>query len=285
MAQDYPQLDILVLDNGGSVDPAPIVVEVAPQAFVKRLASDEGFSAAVNNAAESVRGAPFLLVCHDDVRLAGDAVTQLVAEAFRANAGVVGPKLLDWTDPDVLRSVGIAVDRFGAPREVVDPGELDQSQHDISRPVFAVSDACMLVRGGPVRDHRRLLDAIGYFGEDVDLCWKAHLAGCCGSVQPQGGGCTQGRLRIALRPTDARERLEMRHQARMTLANHSSGALFRVIPAAMFTSLAELVVSLFIGRGRTVVRHHGDLAVGHHPPTADPSCPQTTESVPAFGGR
>ena len=201
-AQDYPQLDVLVVDNGGEVDPAPIVVEVAPGAFVKRLDSDEGFSAAVNTAATSVKGAPFLLVCHDDVRLEPDAVTQLVAEAFRANAGIVGPKLVDWDDPQVLRSVGLAVDRFGAPREVVDPGELDQSQHDISRTVFAVSDACMLVRADLFETIGGFSDAIGFFGEDVDLCWKAHLAGASVQFSHRAAVAHRGDFE-SRRPTDA----------------------------------------------------------------------------------
>ncbi len=251
-AQDYPQLEVLVVDNGGSIDPAPIVADVSPHAFVKRIEADEGFSAAVNEAAASVKGAPFLLVCHDDVKLAPDAVTQLVAEAFRSNAGVVGPKLLDWDRPDELRSVGVAVDRFGAPRELVDPGELDQSQHDISRPVFAVSDACMLVRADLFDTIGGFSDAIGFFGEDVDLCWKAHLAGAAVQFCHRAAVGHRGDFE-SRRPVDARDRLELRHQARMTLANHSGGALVRVIPAAFITSLVELVATVIIGRGRTAV--------------------------------
>ena len=93
--QDYEELSVLVVDNGSAEDPTERVADVAPGAFVKRLEEDEGFSEAANEALRSVQGAPFLLFCHDDVRLAPDAVTQLVAEAFRSNAGIVGAKLVD----------------------------------------------------------------------------------------------------------------------------------------------------------------------------------------------
>lgn len=251
-AQDYPQLSILVMDNGGEHDPAERVADVAPFAYVKRRSTDEGFSAAANEAAASIEGAPFLLICHDDVSLEPDAVTQLVADAFRSNAGIVGPKIRDWGDRARLRSVGLSVDRFGAARELVDDGELDQSQHDISRKVFAVSDACMLVRTDLFDTIYGFSEAIPYFGEDVDLCWKAHLAGASVQYCHRAVAYHRGDF-SSRRNVDARERMELRNQARMTLAGHDSGALWRILPAAMVMSLVELVVSFVVGRGRVAV--------------------------------
>lgn len=251
-AQDYPQLSILVMDNDSEQDPAESVADVAPFAYVKRRGIDEGFSAAVNEAAASIEGAPFLLICHDDVSLEPDAVTQLVADAFRSNAGIVGPKIRDWDDRSRLRSVGLSVDRFGAAREIVDDGELDQSQHDISRRVFAVSDACMLVRTDLFGTIGGFSEAIAYFGEDVDLCWKAHLAGASVQYCHRAVAYHRGEF-SSRRNVDARDRLELRHQARLTLAGHDAGALWRIVPAAAVASLVELVVSFVVGRGRVAV--------------------------------
>ena len=251
-AQDYPQLSILVVDNASESDPTDRIAVEAPGAFVKHRSEDEGFSAAANEAVSSVEGAPFLLVCHDDVVLAPDAVTQLVAEAFRANAGVVGPKLRDWTNRDVLRSVGLSVDRFGAARELVDEGELDQSQHDISREVFAVSDACVLVRADLYGTIGGFSEAIPYFGEDVDLCWKAHLAGATVQYCHRAVAYHRGDF-ASRRDVEGRDRLELRHQARMALAGHDGRAMWRVVPAALGASLVELLVSLVLGRGRVAL--------------------------------
>ena len=52
--QDYESLSVLVIDNGGSTDPTQRIAEVLPSAFVKRLSSDEGLSAAANEALTSV---------------------------------------------------------------------------------------------------------------------------------------------------------------------------------------------------------------------------------------
>ena len=40
----------------------------------------------------------------------------------------------------------MAIDRFGVPHSGIEPGELDQEQHDAVRDVFFVSSTVMLVR-------------------------------------------------------------------------------------------------------------------------------------------
>lgn len=245
--QDYESLSVLVVDNAGTVDPTPRIADALPTAFVKRLDADAGFSAAANEALVSIEGAAFYLFLHDDVRLPPDAVTNLVAEAFRANAGVVGPKLVDWDDPARLRSVGSTVDPYGFRSSIAEPGELDQSQHDTPREVFAVGDACLLIRAD-------LFDAVGgfsddlpYFGEDVDLCWRAHVAGARVAFCPIA--VVQHRERFGeRRDAENRERLELRHQARMMLTNYELRRLVRVAPVVAVLSLVDLLVSLVLGR-------------------------------------
>jgi GT2 family glycosyltransferase len=246
--QDYPNLEVFVVDNGSSDDPTPRVSAVLPDAAVKRLGGDRGFAGAADEAIRSVRGATFLLFLHDDVALPPDAVTVLVAEAFRANAGVVGPKLVDWDQPEVLRSVGLAVDAYGAWAELVDPGELDQSQHDLARNVFAVSSACMLVRSDLFEAIGGFSPEIPYFGEDVDLCWRTHAAGA--SVQFCPRVAVRHRGRFADRRDVDGERFALRHQARMVLVNDElRRALWRV-PLALVLAVVDLVGSLLAGRFR-----------------------------------
>jgi GT2 family glycosyltransferase len=249
--QDYGNLAVLVVDNGSADDPTPRVGSVLPQAFVKRLGEDVGLSAAINEAMASVEGAVFVLVCHDDVRLEPDAITNLVAEAFRANAGVVGPKFVEWDRPDVLASVGLAVDAYGASSSLVDPGEIDQSQHDTPREVFAVSDACVLVRADLLGSLGGFSEDIPYFGEDVDLCWRAHAAGAAVQYCPRAVVRHRGRF-VERRRVEDLERYELRHQVRMLLANTSLRRLPKMVLLALLASLADVFGSLLSGRFRRV---------------------------------
>src|SRR5438270_200249 len=143
--QDYPNLSLLVIDVGTGGDLRPRVGAVVPDAYVRRLEA-AGYARAANEALVAVEGASYLLFCHDDAAPDPDAVRLLVEEAMRSNAGIVGPKLVQWERPERLADVGLAVDRVGVAHPVVERGELDQEQHDGVRDVFAVPGACTLVR-------------------------------------------------------------------------------------------------------------------------------------------
>src|SRR5690606_25446332 len=90
--QDYPNLEILVVDAASEVELKARVGHAAPGAFVRRLAENSGFGTAANEVLEVVEGAAFYLICHDDIAPDRDAVRLLVEEAFRSNAAIVGPK-------------------------------------------------------------------------------------------------------------------------------------------------------------------------------------------------
>ncbi|MGH9121930.1 MAG: glycosyltransferase, partial [Acidimicrobiales bacterium] len=169
--QDYPDLSVLVIDAGSETDPLPRVAAILPEAYVHRLSRRVGFGRAANEALKAVEGASHFLLCHDDVVLAPDATRLLVEEAYRSNAGIVGPKVLEWDTSDRLVSVGVGVDRTGATHALVERGELDQGQHDSVREVFMVPSGVTLVRADLFVDLGGFDPLVGQFGEDLDLCW------------------------------------------------------------------------------------------------------------------
>ena len=145
-AQQYANCALLVIDTGTRDDTVDRIAQVVPDAHYRRVDADVGFGRAVNEAQRAVQGAAFYLICHDDVRLEPNVVQVLVEEAFRSNAGIVGPKLVDWSQADRLLSVGMSADKTGYPAPYVERGELDQAQHDAVRDSFYIPGAVMLVR-------------------------------------------------------------------------------------------------------------------------------------------
>jgi len=160
-AQDYPNLSVLVIDAGSLDDPTGTVAGVLPKAFVRRLGERTGFATAANQVLSMVEGASHLLLCHDDVVLAPDAIRLLVEEAFRSNAGIATPKYVQWDAPDRLLAVGATTDRVGVIRDLVDPGELDQQQHDSVRDILIAPGGATLIRAD-------LFAALGGFDEQID---------------------------------------------------------------------------------------------------------------------
>ena len=77
-------MSVLVLANGESEGVTEMVADVLQSAFVRVLERNGGFAAACNEALGMVEGASFLLLCHDDVVVAHDAVLELVGEAYRS---------------------------------------------------------------------------------------------------------------------------------------------------------------------------------------------------------
>src|SRR5579875_3125970 len=98
-SQDYPELSVLVVVAGGTEDPTARVAKVLPSAFVRRLDHEVGFPAAANEVLSVVEGAAFFLICHDDCAPAPDAISAMVEESYRSNAGIVSPKFVGWDDP------------------------------------------------------------------------------------------------------------------------------------------------------------------------------------------
>jgi len=120
----------------------------------------------------------WIWLLHDDCQPAPDALEHLLRAAGRYDTvAVFGPKLRDLADRRVLREVGLTMDRAGRRLSGIEPGEIDQGQHDGNRAVLAVSSAGMLVR-------RDVWDRLGgfdpslpLFRDDIDFCWRVHAAG------------------------------------------------------------------------------------------------------------
>ncbi|MGD9796851.1 MAG: glycosyltransferase, partial [Acidimicrobiia bacterium] len=255
-AQDYPDLAVLVIDAASGEPLLPRVAEVLPAAFVRRLDTNPGFGPAANEVLGMVEGAAFYLFCHDDVVLDPGAVRALVEEAFRSNAGIVGPKLVLWDAPGRLLQVGMAADKGGVLMPLVERAELDQEQHDAVRDVFVVPGGCTLVRADLFETLGGFDPGIDLFGEDLDLCWRVQVAGARVVVAPTA----RVRHREGLVERVGVERaagLRNRHRLRTVLASYGRFHLLRVVPQLVVLSIAELVYAVVMRR-----RAHVDRVVG-----------------------
>ena len=160
--QDYPNLETLFVLAGGTddADGEPVADRILarlPDAFIRDLGVNPGFGPAANAVLDVVEGDNgFFCICHDDVALDPDAIRLLIEELYRSNAGIIGPKLVTWDNPNVLQDVGLDVDAYGQAASRVEPGEYDQEQLDAVTDVFAVPSACLLTSCRPVPVARRV---------------------------------------------------------------------------------------------------------------------------------
>jgi GT2 family glycosyltransferase len=260
--QDYDELSILVLANGQAPDAdlAARVAAIAPAAFVRVLDENRGFGAACNEASLMVEGATFYLFCHDDVRFTPSAVRQMVEGAFRANAGIVTPKYVYYDDPRRLLHVGQLVDRFGSVHERIEHGEEDHGQQDLERDVFVAPSGATLVRADLFATLRGFDPIIAGYGEDLDLCWRAQVAGARVVVVPSAVVAHRESGARGERPLEAlgarrmsRDSLVRRHRLVTFLTCWTTWSL--IISTVLLLALEAVEVAVAaVGRDRTRVR-------------------------------
>lgn len=100
-----------------------------------------------------------------------------------SSIGIVGCKMLYMDRKNVIDAVGFLCDIYGFPY-ARGLGEVDRHQYDYVASVFSAVGAAMLVK-------REVLEKIGVFDskyfmliDELDLCWRAHLAGFRVVVNP-----------------------------------------------------------------------------------------------------
>lgn len=262
-AQDYPNLQTLVLVTGSDPDDVARVNDLVEArsmaAHVRQVGANPGFGAVANSVARLVQGdSGFFLFLHDDVALDPDAVRLMVEELYRSNAGLVGPKIVDWDDVRRLQMVGFDADRFGELDSAVEEHEIDQEQHDAVRDVFVLPSACLLVRADLFREMGGFEEAIEFHGEDLDLCWRAHLMGARVVVAPAARVRHRGRLRDR-RDDLSHVAMDARHRLSTVASLTGAARSLVVVPALIVVTLIEALVSLVTGHPRRASTEVGAL--------------------------
>jgi hypothetical protein len=219
-----------------------------------------------------VDGADYFLLCHDDVALFPDAVHLMVEEAFRSNAGIVSPKVVSWDDPARLIHVGMTVDKGGSVTDRVQPNEIDHGQHDAVRDVFVAPGGSTLIRADLFEELGGFDAAIVAMGEDLDLCWRAQVAGARIIVAPDarvrhleelaGGARMIDESLVAEAGNPSRypvtlQELQRRHELLAVFKCYGPFHLIRVLPQIVILAIGEVAVAELAGnraRARAVVR-------------------------------
>jgi GT2 family glycosyltransferase len=257
-AQTQPGIELIAVDNASDDGTATLLVDLLGPDRVLVSDRDLGLGGAVDLALDAVdaqdartgvRGPTdddLVLILHDDLELERDAVEHLVAAlADDDRVAIVGPKLRWADDPSRLQSVGATIDLTGRVDDGIDPGELDQGQRDTDRRVLFVPTAGMLVR-------RRVFDELGRFDirahafrEDLDLCWRAAIAGHDVEVVPAAVG-RHASLAAEHQRTGRVAELGPRYLAeRNTLAalltNYGPERLLLVLPLALVVGVAKVI--------------------------------------------
>jgi GT2 family glycosyltransferase len=181
---DYPNFEILVIDNGSTEQAARAYLDgvaALGDERIRVLAYDQSFNlAALINLGAAQASGDLLLLLHDDIKAAHpDWLFNMAALCMQPGIGAVGARLLKpdgtldrgWITPI---KIGITAAPFhGWPLDAPD----SQRHLNSERAVAAISSACMLVR-------KDIFQQVGGFDPDsfsattadIDFCFKLRKA-------------------------------------------------------------------------------------------------------------
>jgi len=172
-AQDYPSLQVMVVDNASSDDSVERIRAAFPEADLVQSGSNRGFSAGCNVGVRLAmeRGAEFVWLLNNDTVAPPDTLTKLVAAGSERRTGIVGTVLRYAHNPAEIQAWGGgSVARWsGYGKHFHAPTVLG--------PESFLTFASVLLR-------RELFEKVGlldegyfmYF-EDSDMCFRARAKG------------------------------------------------------------------------------------------------------------
>ncbi len=173
--QTHTQFEIILVDNSSTDDSITFVQSHFPEVRVISLNENQGFARG-NNIGIEASTAPFVALLNNDTKPESTWLEQLVNTALMdERVGMVASKMLFFDRPHIINSAGICLDRVGIAWD-----RLGGQSNDDTAVVEEIFGGC----GGAVLYRRAMLNEIGLFDEayfayleDVDLAWRAQLAG------------------------------------------------------------------------------------------------------------
>lgn len=269
-----PPDDVLyVADNGSQDGSVELLREKWPsQVRLILLDRNYGFTGGYNRALAHLEADPserydYYLLLNSDIEVTPGWLTEL--EAFmdsRPRCAVCAPKILSYSRRGWFEHAGASggfVDRWYFPYcrgRILDRIEEDRGQYDTPCRVFWASGAACMVRSEVWRELGGLEESFFAHMEEIDLCWRAMLAGWEVWVDPRsvvyhvGGGTLPNN-------SPGKLYLNFRNNLLMMYRNLPRRSRSRIILARMCLDGAIACVYLLTGKFsffRSVVRAHGD---------------------------
>lgn len=183
VGSDYPNLQIVVADNGSTDDSIRFVQQTYPQIQILDHHTNEGFAGGYNWALKRVE-ADYYILLNSDVQVSSNWIKPVI-ELMEQNQSIAAaqPKMRAFHEPALFEYAGAAggwIDYLGYPfsrGRVFDICETDHGQYNQHAPIFWASGAAMFVRARVFHEMNGFDPYFFAHQEEIDLCWRMQLAG------------------------------------------------------------------------------------------------------------
>jgi GT2 family glycosyltransferase len=177
--QNYPEIEICVVDNGSSDETIPIVSERYPKVKWVQNQKNLGYALGNNKGMEYAlkAGADIVMLVNNDTRLHQSCVQTLVNGLIsEPKRGIIGPMVYTWDKDQTISSAGGRIDWRNADAENVGMGEKDHGQFPERRVDFV--NGCGIMASREVITKTSGLDAKYFmYWEETDWCLRIKKLG------------------------------------------------------------------------------------------------------------
>lgn len=174
----YPNLEILVVDNGSALAPLRRdVVEKFPNTRLIFSPENLGFAGGNNLAIRQATG-EFLLLVNNDTELTPALVENLLEPMADPAVGVACPKIRYFHHPDRIQYAGYRpLNAYTGQTTPFGTGEVDAGQHDRSGPTAFAHGAAMLIRRAALEKAGLMNERYFLYYEELDWSHQIRRAG------------------------------------------------------------------------------------------------------------
>lgn len=174
--QQFSDFEIIVVDNSSTDETQSFLREYYPEVSLVELEENRGFTGACNAGYAAAEGKIIALLNNDTEADPGWLAAIIEAFETHPEVGIVASKILLFDRRDHFHAAGdfYRIDGIPGNRGV---WRQDRGQYDQEEPVFSACGAASAYR-------RSLIECIGFLDEsfyfsceDIDISWRAHLAG------------------------------------------------------------------------------------------------------------
>ena len=197
----YSNYKVVVADNASSDDSVQFLSQHYPQITIISFTENHGFARGYNDALKQVDADIFVLLNSDVEVMAGWLEPMVSLFLSDVKIAAIQPKMLAYKQKHQFEYSGAAggwLDLYGYPfarGRVFDVCEEDNGQYDKAAEIFWASGAALVIRKSVYEEVGGFDDFFFAHQEEIDLCWRIHLAGykvysCPQSVVYHVGGGT-----------------------------------------------------------------------------------------------
>lgn len=245
---------VYLADNGSTDGSIEWAENIRGPLGIIRLEKNHGFAGGYNLALSRITAEYFVLL-NSDVEVTEGWLRPLIGYMDNnRDVAACQPKIKSYSNKDYFEYAGAAggyIDKFGytfCRGRIFDNVEKDEGQYDSNADIFWASGACMIVRSDAWKKCGGFDDDFFAHMEEVDLCWRFHLAGYRVTCIPEsviyhaGGGTLPY-------DTEKKTYLNFRNNLFLLYKNLPESRLRKIIP---FRKTLDFIAAImFLMKGRT----------------------------------